>query len=91
LPPGQLLPSAASWQRTLAAFIDSGYVRPEHQALITLRRTGDEAVKKMMIIRPKTLAAAAPTRPTEESAGRGSPACYFSDRPEKYPMSGLLR
>jgi uncharacterized protein (TIGR00730 family) len=36
------------WQRTLAAFIDSGYVRPDHQALITMARTGDEAVKKMI-------------------------------------------
>ena len=36
------------WQRTLAAFIDANYVRPEHQKLITVARTADEAVKKVV-------------------------------------------
>ena len=32
------------WQRTLAAFIDNTYVRPEHFALLTLARTYVEAL-----------------------------------------------
>jgi predicted Rossmann-fold nucleotide-binding protein len=36
------------WQRTLAAFIDPAYVRPDHQALITIARTVEEAVKKLL-------------------------------------------
>lgn len=36
------------WQRTLAAFIDENYVQPAHKELITIVRTVDEAVKKMV-------------------------------------------
>jgi uncharacterized protein (TIGR00730 family) len=35
------------WQRTLAAFIDTAYVRAVDQELITPARTADEAVKKI--------------------------------------------
>jgi uncharacterized protein (TIGR00730 family) len=35
------------WQRTIAAFVDEAYVSPENQALITIVRTADEAVKKL--------------------------------------------
>jgi uncharacterized protein (TIGR00730 family) len=36
------------WQRTLAAFIDQAYIRPVHQELLTIARTADEAVKKIV-------------------------------------------
>ena len=36
------------WQRTLAAFIDETYIRPTHQELLTIVRTADEAVKKIV-------------------------------------------
>lgn len=36
------------WQRTLAAFIDDAYVHPKNRALLTLARTPDEAVKKLL-------------------------------------------
>jgi uncharacterized protein (TIGR00730 family) len=36
------------WQRTLAAFIDGAYVRPVDKELITMVRTADEAVKKLV-------------------------------------------
>jgi uncharacterized protein (TIGR00730 family) len=36
------------WQRTLAAFIDEAYIRPVHQELLTIVRTADEAVKKIV-------------------------------------------
>ncbi|MBN1995286.1 MAG: LOG family protein [Anaerolineae bacterium] len=36
------------WQRTLAAFIDEAYVRPSHQEMLTIARTPDEAVKKIL-------------------------------------------
>jgi predicted Rossmann-fold nucleotide-binding protein len=35
------------WQRTLAAFLDEAYVRPEHQELLTIVRTAPEAVQKL--------------------------------------------
>lgn len=35
------------WQRTLAAFIDQAYVRPEHKRLITMTRTAGEAVNAL--------------------------------------------
>lgn len=35
------------WQRTLAAFLDEAYVRPEHEALLTMVRTGPDAVQKL--------------------------------------------
>jgi len=35
------------WQRTLAAFLDEAYVRPEHKELLTVVRTAPEAVQKL--------------------------------------------
>ncbi len=35
------------WQRTLAAFVDGSYVRPEHAALLTLTKTPAEAVEAL--------------------------------------------
>jgi uncharacterized protein (TIGR00730 family) len=46
--PRPIITVGGLWQRTLAAFIDGDYVRPDHQALITGVRTADEAVKKMI-------------------------------------------
>lgn len=41
------------WQRTLAAFIDQAYIRPEHAALLTSVRTPVEAVEILVkAIRP---------------------------------------
>jgi len=36
------------WQRTLAAFVEESYIRPAHQEFITIARTANEAVKKMV-------------------------------------------
>jgi uncharacterized protein (TIGR00730 family) len=36
------------WQRTMAAFIDEAYVHPTHRKLLTIVRTPDEAVKKII-------------------------------------------
>jgi hypothetical protein len=33
------------WQRTLAAFIDDQYVKPDHRDLIEMARTVDQAVR----------------------------------------------
>lgn len=46
--PRPIIAVGGLWQRTLAAFIDESYVHPKHQALITIARTADEAVKKMI-------------------------------------------
>ncbi len=46
--PRPIITIGGLWQRTLAAFIDEDYVQPDHQALITVARTADEAVKKMI-------------------------------------------
>lgn len=46
--PRPIIAVGGLWQRTLAAFIDEDYIRRDHQALITLARTADEAVKKMI-------------------------------------------
>ena len=46
--PRPIITVGGLWQRTLAAFIDEDYVHPDHQALITVARTADEAVKKMI-------------------------------------------
>ena len=46
--PRPIITVGGLWQRTLAAFIDEDYVQPDHQALITVARTADEAVKKMI-------------------------------------------
>ena len=42
--PKPLITVGGQWQRTLAAFVDAAYVRPEHAALITAVRTPAEAV-----------------------------------------------
>lgn len=36
------------WQRTLSAFNDESYVRPAHKSLISITRTPNEAVQKMV-------------------------------------------
>jgi uncharacterized protein (TIGR00730 family) len=36
------------WQRTLAAFIDKDYIRPDHQALLSTAPTATEAAKKVV-------------------------------------------
>jgi hypothetical protein len=46
--PRPIITVGGLWQRTLAAFIDEDYVHPKHQALITVVRTADEAVKTMI-------------------------------------------
>lgn len=48
IPPCPIVLVGGLWQRTLAAFIDENYVPPSHQKLITLARTADEAVKKLI-------------------------------------------
>jgi uncharacterized protein (TIGR00730 family) len=42
--PKPIIPVGGLWQRTLAAFIDPAYVRPEYAALLTLARTPAGAV-----------------------------------------------
>ena len=44
MPPKPIIPIGGLWQRTLAAFIDHAYVRPEHAALLKPVRTPAEAV-----------------------------------------------
>ncbi len=46
--PRPIIAMGGIWQRTLAAFIDEDYISPVHQELITVVRTADEAVKKMI-------------------------------------------
>ncbi len=46
--PCPLVLVGGQWQRTLAAFIDQDYVKPDYQALVTVVRTADEAVKKIV-------------------------------------------
>lgn len=36
------------WQRTLAAFIDDAYIKPDHKTLIKNVRTAQEAVKQLL-------------------------------------------
>ncbi len=48
LSPRPIIVVGGLWQRMLAAFIDQDYVRPVHQELITIVRTADEAVKKII-------------------------------------------
>lgn len=45
--PRPIITIGGLWQRTLAAFMDSDYITPEHQRLVLSVRTVDEAVKKM--------------------------------------------
>ena len=42
--PKPIIPIGGLWQRTLAAFIDGAYIRPEHTALLRLARTTSEAM-----------------------------------------------
>lgn len=46
--PRPIITVGGLWQRMLAAFNDPDYVHPDHQSLITMARTADEAVKKMI-------------------------------------------
>jgi uncharacterized protein (TIGR00730 family) len=48
LTPRPIIAVGGLWQRTLAGFIDEAYVKPVHQALITVVRTPDEAIKKLV-------------------------------------------
>ncbi len=48
LSPRPIIVVGGLWQRMLAAFIDQDYVQPVHQELITIVRTVDEAVKKII-------------------------------------------
>jgi len=43
--PKPIIPVGGLWQRTLAAFVDRAYIRPEHVALLKLVRTPAEAVE----------------------------------------------
>jgi uncharacterized protein (TIGR00730 family) len=44
IPPKPVIPVGGLWQRTLAAFVDNAYVRPEHLALLMPARTHVEAL-----------------------------------------------
>jgi uncharacterized protein (TIGR00730 family) len=46
--PKPIIPIGGLWQRTLAAFIDRAYVRPEHFALLSPVRTVAEAVEVLV-------------------------------------------
>ena len=46
--PRPIIAVGGLWQRTLAAFFDEAYIKPVHRDLITVVRTADEAVKKMV-------------------------------------------
>ncbi len=48
IPPRPLVLVGGLWQRTLAAFIDRDYVRPDHEALLTIVRSADEAVQAII-------------------------------------------
>jgi uncharacterized protein (TIGR00730 family) len=43
--PKPIIPVGGLWQRTLAAFVDQAYIRPEHVALLRPVRTPAEAVE----------------------------------------------
>jgi len=45
IPPRPIIPLGGLWQRTLAAFIDRAYIRPDHVALLTPARTTAEAIR----------------------------------------------
>lgn len=47
LTPRPIILVGGLWQRTIAAFVDEAYVRPAHQDLIIVARTGNEAVQKL--------------------------------------------
>ncbi len=45
--PRPIIAVGGLWQRTLAAFIDPAYVRPDIQMLVTTVRTVEEAIKQL--------------------------------------------
>jgi len=47
MPSKPIIPIGGLWQRTLAAFVDRAYVRPEHVALLSPVRTAAEAVEAL--------------------------------------------
>lgn len=49
LSPRPIVTVGGLWQRTLAAFIDDAYVRPDHKALIKVALTAQDAVKQLLI------------------------------------------
>ena len=48
IPPKPIVPVGGLWQRTLAAFVDQAYIRPEHVALLMPVRTVSEAVEALV-------------------------------------------
>jgi uncharacterized protein (TIGR00730 family) len=46
--PKPIIPVGGLWQRTLAAFVDQAYIRPEHVALLEPARTAVEAVEVLV-------------------------------------------
>ena len=46
--PKPIIPVGGLWQRTLAAYIDRDYIRPEHAALLTLARSPAIAVEVLV-------------------------------------------
>jgi hypothetical protein len=48
VPPRPIVTVGGLWQRTLAAFTDETYIKAEHRQLVTVVRTPDEAVKKII-------------------------------------------
>ena len=46
--PKPIIPVGGLWQRTLAAFVDQAYIRPEHVALLEPARTAAEAVEVLV-------------------------------------------
>jgi predicted Rossmann-fold nucleotide-binding protein len=48
LPAQPIITVGGLWQRTLAAFIDDAYVKPDHKMLIKNVRTAQEAVKQLL-------------------------------------------
>ncbi len=48
MPIKPIIPVGGLWQRTLAAFVDQAYVRPDHAALLTPVRTAVAAVEVLV-------------------------------------------
>jgi uncharacterized protein (TIGR00730 family) len=48
IPAKPIIPVGGLWQRTLAAFVDQDYIRPQHVALLTPVRTAAEAVEVLL-------------------------------------------
>ncbi len=45
IPPKPIIPFGGLWQRTLAAFVEKAYIRPDHVALLTPARTTAEVIQ----------------------------------------------